>query len=149
MKTPSVFTECLAWTLCITLVPLFVVGAGGDAHLPHTSSSRQSQSVDFGQSTLDTLKLVLDSMDAGLEFMGTEHKKVNLDAVIGTRLVEGKIVIFIMVQYTVEFKFSECLFCSALFCFVLVYSVLFCSVLFCSVAVLSYYFIFLVHFTLL
>ena len=32
---------------------------------------------------------VIDSIEAGLTFMAKEHTRLNLDAVIGTRFVEG------------------------------------------------------------
>ena len=38
-----------------------------------------------------TLKRTLDALDSGLDFMESEYKHVNLDAAIGTRLVEGKL----------------------------------------------------------
>jgi len=36
---------------------------------------------------------VLDSIDSGLTFMANEYKNLNLDAVIGTRFVEGIVVL--------------------------------------------------------
>lgn len=36
------------------------------------------------------LDLTLDSLKANLEFLDKEYRHVNLDAVIGTRIVDGK-----------------------------------------------------------
>ena len=39
------------------------------------------------------LAKVLDSIDSGLMFMANEYKNLNLDAVIGTRFVEGIVIL--------------------------------------------------------
>ena len=38
-----------------------------------------------------TLNRVLDAIDRALDFFMVEHERVNLDAIIGTRMVEGKL----------------------------------------------------------
>lgn len=44
---------------------------------------------ELSTTTIALLELTLKSIDAGLEFMNREHQHVNLDAIIGTRIVEG------------------------------------------------------------
>ena len=39
------------------------------------------------------LASVLDSIESGLLFMANEYKNLNLDAVIGTRFVEGMVIL--------------------------------------------------------
>lgn len=83
----------LSMVLC-----LMVIGTSGIAQT-HTDIDRailnEPTNLDSGQSKLNSLRKLLDAMDAGLEFMGSEHKKVNLDAVIGTRLVEGQLSVLL------------------------------------------------------
>ena len=42
------------------------------------------------------LKLTLEAIENGLDFIGKEYKNVNLDALIGTRMVEGMFLICIV-----------------------------------------------------
>ena len=46
----------------------------------------------------------LVSLKSALEFLYREHKTINLDAVIGTRMVEGK-VFFVMLNVCFSFVF--------------------------------------------
>ncbi len=69
-------TRTVAAILVLTLISL---GNG---------SSVQSLD-DLSTTTIALLELTLKSIDAGLEFMNREHQQVNLDAIIGTRIVEG------------------------------------------------------------
>ena len=39
-----------------------------------------------------TLDRVLTALESGLRFLGREYKRVNLDAVIGTRIVDGEYI---------------------------------------------------------
>lgn len=50
---------------------------------------------ELSTTTIALLELTLKSIDAGLEFMNREHQHVNLDAVIGTRIVEGRSVLLL------------------------------------------------------
>ena len=47
----------------------------------------------FGQtskSVPEMLEEVLQALEKGLLFLGQQYQKVNLDAIIGTRMVDGK-----------------------------------------------------------
>ena len=48
-------------------------------------------------SNVDTTQLLwrtLTALDRGLQFLEEEYQRLNLDAIIGTRLVEGKVFFF-------------------------------------------------------
>ena len=50
-------------------------------------------------SNVDTIQLLwrtLTALDRGLQFLEEEHQRLNLDAIIGTRLVAGKFFLCII-----------------------------------------------------
>ena len=59
-------------------------------NIKHIASSKVPLQHGIEPPTTALLQLTLKSIDSGLEFMNREHQNINLDAIIGTRIVEGE-----------------------------------------------------------
>ncbi|GFR74060.1 hypothetical protein ElyMa_003882400 [Elysia marginata] len=79
----------------LLVISLTVFPATNGLHLSSSEaisslSHVQSQTSPPTNSTMDFLLRTLEGLDKSLRFFQSEFKNINLDAVIGTRIVQGK-----------------------------------------------------------
>ncbi|KAK3797231.1 hypothetical protein RRG08_030457 [Elysia crispata] len=103
--TTAVDTKLLK-TISTTAVKSFVIGLIiiSLTHRPAVSGLHLSRGVDINavsqpspvaNSTMDFLLRALDGLDKSLSFFQTELKSINLDAVIGTRIVQASLKVLL------------------------------------------------------
>jgi len=97
----SIIIMCTTWSHCMVVLLAVVVstqsrtlnsGVGFDdlfQHLTHDDNRSQSIADVTTKGSERVLIAVLGSLERGLDFMKKNANSLNLDAIIGTRIVEG------------------------------------------------------------